>query len=363
MRPAARLVITTLLGLALAWVAAFSAAQTPPASDVPAREPAAPDRGAVTIALVLPLDAPTYARAADAVRAGFLAAADAAGARGQVKVFAHDDDGVLSAFEAAREAGATVVVGPLVRDDLRTVTQLALALPNTVALNQLDDGVEVPDNLYTFALAIEGDARVIARRLRNEAIQNVAVVNADTPLMRRFAGAFASEWLAAGGSVPPVFRFEATPNALTSMRRELNRKPPEAALLALDSASATLAKPYLGTVPVYASGLVFERETQAVARDLDGIYLMEIPWIITPNAPQFAHQPKQEFASAALTRLYALGLDAFRVAQAFHDGAPARFSLEGATGQVSLGEGRQFVREGRLGVFRAGQLAPLDGAR
>ena len=46
------------------------------------------------------------------------------------------------------------------------------------------------------------------------------------------------------------------------MRRELNRKPPEAALLALDSASATLAKPYLGTIPVYASGLVFERETR-----------------------------------------------------------------------------------------------------
>ena len=185
-------------------------------------------------------------------------------------------------------------------------------------------------------------------------MQNVVVVNADTPLMRRFAGAFAAEWLQAGGSVPPAYRFEATPDALTSMRRELNRKPPGAALLALDSASATLAKPYLGTIPVYASGLVFERETVAVARDLDGLFLVEIPWIITPDAPQFANLPKREFPSAALTRLYALGLDAFRVAQAFRDGAPERFSLDGATGQVTLGEGRQFVREGRLGVFRDG---------
>jgi outer membrane PBP1 activator LpoA protein len=73
--------------------------------------------------------------------------------------------------------------------------------------------------------------------------------------------------------------------------------------------------------------------------------------------------PKREFPSSALTRLYALGLDAFRIAQAFRDGAPDRFALDGATGQISLGEGRQFVREGRLGVFRAGQLAPLDGSR
>lgn len=352
-----------MLGFALAGVGAFSAAQSPAASNSPA--PAAPPRPAsAPIALILPLEAPAYARAADAVRAGFLAAAEAAGAAGQVKVYGHGEDGVLNAFEAAREAGATVVVGPLLRDDLRTVAQLALALPNTVALNQLDDGTaEAPANLYTFALAIEGDARVIARRLRHDAVQNVAVVNADTPLMRRFAGAFAAEWLQSGGSVPPAFRFEATPDALTSMRRELNRKPPEAALLALDSASATLAKPYLGTIPVYASGLVFERETEAVARDLDGIHLLEIPWIITPDAPQFANLPKREFASAALTRLYALGLDGFRIAQAFRDGAPERFSLEGATGQVTLGEGRQFVREGRLGVFRAGRLAPLDAPR
>jgi outer membrane PBP1 activator LpoA protein len=38
-------------------------------------------------------------------------------------------------------------------------------------------------------------------------------------------------------------------------------------------------------------------------------------------------------SSAALTRLYALGLDAFRVAVAFKDGAPERFTLEGATGR------------------------------
>ena len=132
-------------------------------------------------------------------------------------------------------------------------------------------------------------------------------------------------------------------------------------LLALDSTNATLAKAYLGTIPAYGSGLVFERETQAVTRDLDDLVLVEIPWIIAPDAAQFANLPKQEFASSALTRLYALGLDAYRVARAFRAGPPERLMFEGATGRVTLVDGRQFAREGRFAAFRSGQLAPLDG--
>jgi hypothetical protein len=167
----------------------------------------------------------------------------------------------------------------------------------------------------------------------------------------------------AGGSAPGAYRFDAKPEAMTAMRREIMRKPPGAVLLALDGTSAALMKPYLGTVPSYASALVFERETLAVARDLDGLVLVEIPWIVDPGARQFAAFPKREFASAALTRLYALGLDAFRVAQAFTAGAPEAFTLDGATGQVTLVDGHQFTREGRLAVFRTGQLTPLDAAR
>ena len=73
------------------------------------------------IALILPLDVPAYERAASAVRDGFLDAAEAAGARGDCIVLAHGVDGVVSAFEAARARGVRVAVGPLVRDDLKTL--------------------------------------------------------------------------------------------------------------------------------------------------------------------------------------------------------------------------------------------------
>jgi len=338
---------------------AVIAAVPPPPIPAPAAPSAKPG---TTIALILPLDVKPFARAAEAVRAGFLAAASAAGDRDCI-VIAHGEDGVLSAFEDARARDVKVIIGPLLRDDLKAVAQVALDLPFTVALNQLDESTPSVPHLYTFSLAVESDARLIARRIRAEGAPRVAVVGAETPLMKRFATAFATEWLAEGGATPDIYRFDGTPEALTAMRRELVRRTPNAVLLALDSTNATLAKAYLGTIPAYASGLVFERETQAVTRDLDDLVLVEIPWIIAPDSAQFANLPRQEFASSALTRLYALGLDAYRVASAFRDGPPERFMLEGATGRVTLIDGRQFAREGRFAAFRAGQLAPLDGTR
>jgi hypothetical protein len=119
--------------LALAF-AAFCAAQAPATSDIappgpaePVAIPLPPDAPPPSLPLprpqgppiapVLPLTSPDYARAAEAVRDGFLAAAEAAGAKARVTVIPHGNDNVVAAFDQAREGGARVVVGPLVRDD------------------------------------------------------------------------------------------------------------------------------------------------------------------------------------------------------------------------------------------------------
>ncbi len=65
------------------------------------------------IALVLPLESTAYGPAADAVRAGFLAAAKRAGISPRIRVIGHGDDGVLPAIESAsngrRRAGRRAV--------------------------------------------------------------------------------------------------------------------------------------------------------------------------------------------------------------------------------------------------------------
>jgi outer membrane PBP1 activator LpoA protein len=351
----------------LAVAAAFSTAQTPAASDdkaevVDVATPASmPPKPSVDIAVVLPLNVAAYARAAEAVSAGF--AAGAAGGRTAYVIIPHAEDGVLGAFEAARKAGARVIVGPLVRDDVKVIAQANIDLPWTLALNQSEDAASGPTRLYTFSLAIESDARTIARRMRDDAAQNIAIVGGESPLLKRFAGAFATEWLQGGGNAPSSFRFDPAPEALTVLKRNIGKMAPDAALLAVDGNHAPLVKPFLGSVAAYASGLVFDQQSVATLRDLDGLAIVEIPWLVTPGAPEFAKYPRHDFGSASLERLYALGLDAFRIAQALLDGPSEQFVLEGATGRVTLAESRQFVREGRLAVYRAGQLVPLDGGR
>ena len=314
------------------------------------------------IALVLPLETPAYARAADAVRAGFLAAAEAAGLAARCVVIGHRQDGVITAFDAARDRGAKVVVGPLVRDDLKTLAIAGGEWPTTIALNQLDDGSALPPNIWSLALTVESDARVLARRAFRDGVKAIDIVEGDSPLMRRLASTFSAEWTAAGGAPPAGYAVDPTPESLIALRKSLIKALPDAVVLAVDGERAALVKPYVGSMPAYASGLTFERPPALSARDLDEVRIVDIPWILTPDAPELARLPRREFGSAGLTRLYALGLDAFRVAEAFVDTPPERLEFDGAIGHLTL-EGRQFQREGRLGVYRDGQLVPLEPAR
>jgi hypothetical protein len=311
------------------------------------------------IALILPLDVPEFARAAAAVRDGFLDAATAAGAKGQCVVIAQGIDGVIPAFESARERGVRVAVGPLARDDLKTLAISGARLPWTLALNQLEGDAPLPAAIYTFALSIDSDARMLARRARQDGAHSVDVIEGNSALMKRLAIGFTRAWVDAGGSAPAALPFDASPDALTALRNALVKAPPDAVLLATTGAHAALAKPFLGTVTTYASGLVFDRPSLASAHDLDGVRVAEIPWLLTPDAPAFAALQRPDVDSDALLRLYAFGFDAYRIAASFHAEPPQAFALDGATGHITLDD-RRFVREAALGVYRNGQLVPLD---
>jgi len=324
------------------------------------KRPGVPSSDAV--ALILPLDVPAYARAAEAVRAGFLAAAEKAGGQAKVVVIAHKEDGVLAAFEQAQARGVRIVVGPLLRDDLKTLAIADPEIPWTIALNQLEDRAALPFAVYSFALTIESDARVLARLAQFDGVRSIDVISGDAPLMKRFAAAFAGEWTASGGRAPADLRFDPASDSLTQLRRNLAKASPDAVLLAVDGNQAALVKSYVGLIRAYASGLLFDRPDPAVVRDLNDVRVVDLPWIVTPDAPQLAEYPRRDFANASLDRLYALGLDAFRISQSFAPDPPTQFVQDGATGHVELNAVHVFVREGQLAVYRDGRLVPLDAA-
>src|SRR5262249_31697754 len=152
---------------------------------------------------------------------------------------------VLRAFGNAISAHARVIVGPLVRDDLRTIATAGLALPPTIALNQLDETSVLPQNMYALTLTLDSDARQLAHRARDEGATTVAVIASDSPLQQRFASAFNAEWILAGGDAPVMFRFDRAPDVLQALRRDLIKARFDAALLAIDGSDAALAKSYV----------------------------------------------------------------------------------------------------------------------
>ena len=81
-----------------------------------------------------------------------------------------------------------------------------------------------------------------------------------------------------------------------------------------------------------------------------------------PMRRAFARIPRPDYPNATLDRLYALGIDAFRVAQAFADGTPDRSSSTARRATCRSTSTRQFVREGRLMLFRGGQIVPASRA-
>jgi len=327
---------------------------TMPATDaVPASAPA---RDAVPLALVLPLESPVYGRAAEAVKAGFAAAATAADAR--YTVVAHGDDGVVAAFAKATGAGARVVVGPLVRDDLKAIATAGGERPWTIALNQLDESSALPPRVYTFALAVESEGVQLARRANADGVRTVVVIGSDAPLQKRFAGAFTGEWILLGGDAPLTFRLDRAPDMLALLRREVKRAAPDAVLLAVDAQDAALVRPYLGQAAAYTSSQISDRQSPEALRELDAVRFVELPWLADPSAAAFARIARPQYGSVILDRLYALGIDAFRVAQAFVDGEPSTLEFDGATGHVTLDRSRHFLREGTLLQFRDGEIVP-----
>ena len=112
----------------------------------------------VLLALMLPLASPSFGRAAQAVRQGFMAAAGATGkTTTPVRVYTVNEDSlnVLTVYEEAIESGAQVVVGPLTRNGVTALAASTLVKVPTLAQNTPDNRTTVSARLYLFGLGVE----------------------------------------------------------------------------------------------------------------------------------------------------------------------------------------------------------------
>ena len=332
---------------------------------------AAPQPGAAAatsqvphIALLLPVNSKIFGRHAAALRDGFLAAAKAANrSLLPVREYAVTENvsNVLEGYRTAAAAGAQVIVGPLTRD---AVTALAFGEPvpvPTLALNVPDNVGRVPGNLYMLSLQIESEARQVAQIAWRDGRRNAVTISGGTPVQRRMQAAFTDEFLKQGGKVADA-AYAADPEKLKSIARGSGAA--DMYFLALAYAEARTVRPYLGAIPVYATSTVHAGDQGPLAGfDLANVTFVDMPWLLMPAHTAVMAYPRPKLRGAVdLERLYALGIDAWRVAQLLLGGA-RDIRLDGVTGQLSLGPDGLIERELISGSYIDGKPQPMDPAR
>ncbi len=385
--------------------AAVAPVATPAAVDPNAAvSPSAPD---VTAAQGTPTAAPAaVAAAAPATPAPVQSTPSAT-----VKVYDTSSQPLPALLAQAKQDGATLIVGPLLKDQVASLTSAQTSL-NVVALNQPESVTNSPNICY-FALSPEDEARDAARHIFAQHKQMPLLMVPGGDFGDRIAQAFADEWQKQGGqtvlkqvigsyadlkqqvsrggglrlSGTPITLANATPAAPSGVTIGgiTIPAPPSDAQVTAGSADTsgnidaiyivgsqdqlTLIKPMLDLSinsrvkpSLYASSRSYQAGAGPDYRlEMEGLQFSDIPLLAGSN-PGLMQQAASKFNNDySLVRLYAMGIDAYNLANHF---AQIRqlsgFQLSGTTGNLSANSNCVIHRQLPWLQYRQGTLVPVS---
>jgi outer membrane PBP1 activator LpoA protein len=316
------------------------------------------------VALILPTQSSALGKLADALKQGFQVAAEAGGREATpVKLIAIDNDGpaLVEACRTARGSGALLVVGAMTRDGATALAHSDCAVSATLELNEpARTPQDALANLYDVSLSIENEARQVAQLAVNDGWHRAAVIAGASPLAKRVQDAFEREWLRAAGELKRI-PYSGDPEDAQNLRDRIAASHADMVFLAMDPTEARVVRPFVSAaLPAYATSLsVNPRGDPVVNLDLEGLRYLEMPWFVQPDHPAVMAyaQPKTPM-SVDEERLYAFGIDAYRLAMLLMRGEARRAALDGVTGRITL-DGNTFVRALVPVQVDAGRVVPL----
>ncbi|KAA0949658.1 MULTISPECIES: penicillin-binding protein activator [unclassified Pseudomonas] len=347
------------------------------------------------IALLLPQEGP-LAAVAKALREGFMAAhyqAEQAGQKPPIIEF-YDSSRLTSIddfYSKAQAAGVQLVIGPLEKPLVKQLNARPQLPITTLALNY-SEGDQGPAQLFQFGLAAEDEAREVSRRARADGLHRAAAMVPKGEWGDRVFKAFRQDWEANGGTVIGVEHVD-QPVALAQQIADLfqlrqsegrakslqstvgtdvsaqpsRRQDIEFIFLAVTPQQAQQIKPtlnfqYAGDVPVYATSHVFSASgDKNQYLDMNGILFCETPWLLNTTDPlrnQVAAQWPQ--ANGSLGRLYAMGVDAYRLAPRLGQlKALPDTRIDGLSGSLGMTPTQRVERQMPWAQFVSGQVQRL----
>ncbi len=268
-----------------------------------------------------------------------------------------ENNSVVTAYRQAIANGARAVVGPLTRNGVAALAaQSDIPVP-TLALNTVDG--QFAPKLYFFGMAVESEARQVAQLAIQQSLHQAIIITTHTPLSQRLQSAFEEEW---AGQDRGILR-EIEYSDDTSVFADIANISDTMVFLAVDAGKARLIRPYLpNKLPVYATSQIFVGNDNTLTNyDLNGIHFVDMPWLLQPDHPAVMVYPRANPPlSAQSERLYALGIDSFRLIQLMlSDKINSALPLDGVTGKIQL-NGHNFQHTEIQAVFAQGHAQPGD---
>ncbi|WP_448622826.1 penicillin-binding protein activator [Dickeya fangzhongdai] len=321
-----------------------------------------------------------------------------------VKVYDTSNQALANVIAQAQKDGATTIVGPLLKNEVEQLPGLNPSL-NVLALNQ-PEHIQPNPNICYFALSPEDEAVDAAQFIHKQGKQHPLILAPRGNLGDRVVAAFAKSWqqqaggvvlqqrtggvydlkqaLNSGAGIPlngqPVITAASAPQSSTTVGGLTipNQAPPIATVTSDGNVDAvyiiatpdelTLLKPMIdmrnkGALrpALYASSRSYQAGLGPDFRfEMEGLQFSDIP-LLTGASPALMQQVSTQFRNDySLVRLFAMGMDAWKLASNFAQLHQPGNSLSGATGVLSTSPDCVVNRKLTWLQFRQGQLVPAS---
>ncbi len=322
-------------------------------------------------AVLLPLSNGPFATAGQALKAGILAAHQRDGQQKPLLLIEVDDKSadLFAAVMALQADGVNWIAGPLTRTGVNAYIDSGAPPSNIVSLNLADPDRNLPSNLLTFGLAGEVEARQIALQAFDDSSINeplrrplrAVALSSTNAAARRAAAAFIDAWRELGGDCPLPIEIENRP--VSEVRNAIEPYKPDAVFLSVNVEQLRGIRSAIErTGALYSTSQLslLGQPNAKYTAELEGIKLVDMPYLAIQDHPvALAYAKPPARFNNEMTRLYALGLDAFRL---IFDVLPypQRAVLEGATGRLTVNRAANRIeRQASVLQYRNGQLISL----
>lgn len=342
------------------------------------------------IAILLPFEG-KLAKAADAIKTGILMAhyRSQNGNQSAPELLFLDSTliNTPSALEAITQQQAVdLVIGPLTKEYVADlINNPSLSTP-VLALNYAD--MASREGVVQFGLSAENEAQQIAERIWQDGHRRVAVLTPDNSWGTQVSKEFIQHFAELGGHAHSQVLFGSTEQFSEDVARLLNtdaskqrykrirqvlytkkiefeehrRTDIDAIVLAALPNDARQLAPILafnfaGDLPIYATSHLYSGSPESVQdQDLNRISFVDMPWNLqNPSQNKVLLTQQRDNTHSRFGRLYALGLDAYRLYPYLKQlAALPNTEIGGETGTLSIDQSGRVYRKLVWAQFKEG---------